>query len=81
MLHQSFWPSEESLAAVNKHLTTPVDMRSFRPSIVIQGCEAFEEDAWTTLSIGDVVLRKFKRCPRYLDNLCQGKYTTTYGLI
>jgi uncharacterized protein YcbX len=41
-------------------------MRSFRPSVVVKCCEAFEEDKWNTVSIGSVILRKFKDCPRYL---------------
>ena len=62
-----FLASEESLIEVNKSLTCdPVDMRSFRPSIVIKDCDAFEEDTWNIVSIGNVILRKFKNCPRYL---------------
>ena len=58
--------SEESLTALNKELgDSPVDMRSFRPSIVVQGCDAFEEDNWKTVQIGGIILRKFKDCPRY----------------
>ena len=57
--------SEVSLTALSGLGNKPVDMRSFRPSIVIQDCDAFEEDTWKTVRIGNVILRKFKNCPRY----------------
>ena len=59
--------SDESLNALNKELgRNKVDMRSFRPSIVVKCCDAFEEDKWNTVRIGNVILRKFKDCPRYI---------------
>ncbi|XP_028409637.1 uncharacterized protein LOC114532352 [Dendronephthya gigantea] len=71
MIFSNFAPvlltCEESLTALNKNLgDNAVDMRSFRPSIVVQGCDAFEEDMWHTVKIGNVILRKFRnsaRCP------------------
>lgn len=69
MIFSNFAPvlltCEESLIALNKDLgDSPVDMRSFRPSIVVQGCDAFEEDMWNTVSIGNVILRKFRNSSR-----------------
>src|SRR5699024_957303 len=49
-------------------LGEPVDMRRFRPNIVLQldSGEAFEEVDWLgkTLHIGDVVLEVYKQCQR-----------------
>lgn len=36
----------------------------FRPNLVVSGAAAFEEDAWTTLRIGEVVLELVKPCTR-----------------
>lgn len=44
--------SEASLADLNGRLTDPVDMRHFRPNLVVSGCEAFAEDEWDALQIG-----------------------------
>jgi uncharacterized protein len=41
-----------------------VDARRFRPNVVIDGAEAFAEDAWRTLRIGDVHLELVKPCSR-----------------
>ncbi|CAG8733551.1 7697_t:CDS:2 [Dentiscutata erythropus] len=49
-----FMFSEESLSDLNKRLSTPIDSRSFRPNIVIQGCNGpFEEDTWKEIIIGN----------------------------
>ena len=44
--------SEASLADLNGRLAEPVDMRHFRPNLVVKGCEAFAEDTWDTVQIG-----------------------------
>ncbi len=36
----------------------------FRPNIVLDGAEPFEEDGWTTLRVGDVELSLVKPCTR-----------------
>ena len=59
--------SEESLEAVNKELENPVDIRTFRPNIFIEGCSSsFDEDTWESLQIGNVVLRKLRQNSRYI---------------
>lgn len=56
--------SERSLDAVNKELDNPVDIRTFRPNIFIEGCLSFEEDSWKSVKIGDVLLRKLRQNSR-----------------
>jgi len=53
-----------SLAELNGRLTQPVDMRRFRPNIVISGAEPWAEDNWRVLHVGDVGLRVVKPCSR-----------------
>lgn len=42
----------------------PYDARRFRPNIVIDGIEAFEEDSWTTFRIGNVDFEMLDTCVR-----------------
>lgn len=56
--------SQASLDDLNKRLTTPIKMNRFRPNIVVQGCEAFAEDQWKQIRIGEVVYRIVKPCSR-----------------
>lgn len=53
-----------SLDDLNARLASPVDMRRFRPSLVVRGAAPFAEDGWATLSAGTVELRLVKRCSR-----------------
>ncbi len=60
--------SEASLAALNDRLqenhADPVPMNRFRPSIVVDDCEAFAEDHWSRLQIGDALFRNGGPCAR-----------------
>ncbi|CAB3782797.1 putative protein YcbX [Paraburkholderia caffeinitolerans] len=62
--------SEASLADLNARLAakgaSPVPMSRFRPNIVVDGSDAFDEDFIDTLSIdgSDIVLRFAKPCAR-----------------
>lgn len=60
--------SEASLAALNDRLQEkddePVPMNRFRPSIVVDGCEAFAEDDWARVQIGDAIFRTGGPCAR-----------------
>lgn len=53
--------SEASLAHLNDRIQEnqdePVPMNRFRPNIVVHGCEAFAEDGWNRLKIGEIVFR------------------------
>ncbi|CAK7307986.1 mitochondrial amidoxime reducing component 2 isoform X1 [Canis lupus baileyi] len=56
--------SEASLADLNTRLEKKVKMDQFRPNIVVTGCDAFEEDTWDELLIGNVEMKKVLSCPR-----------------
>lgn len=54
-----------SLEELNKHLTRPVTMNSFRPNIIIDGTDPFDEDNWEEILIGDKVqMRCLSACTR-----------------
>lgn len=55
---------QSSLDDLNRRLSTPVDMRRFRPNLVISGGEAFEEDGWRFFSIDGVRFERLKPCSR-----------------
>lgn len=56
--------SESSLNALNDVLEMPVEMARFRPNLVVAGCEAYAEDAWREIKIGDCGFRLPKPCDR-----------------
>ncbi len=45
-------------------LGEPVDIKRFRPNIVLSGCPAHREDDWASISIGDLVIDLVKPCSR-----------------
>jgi uncharacterized protein len=56
--------SEASLHDLNQRLSKPVDMRRFRPNLVISGGEPYNEDGFATVRIGALSFRGVKRCER-----------------
>ena len=56
--------SEESLADFNQRLDRPVAAQRFRPNILISGAEAFAEDRWRLLRIGDIEFEVAAACAR-----------------
>ena len=60
--------AEESLAELNHRLSkrgaAPVTMSRFRPNVVVAGGEAFAEDTWRTVQIGNMLLDVVKPCAR-----------------
>ncbi|CAN5416670.1 MOSC domain-containing protein [soil metagenome] len=56
--------SEESLADLNSRLTEPLPMNRFRPNVVVKGCNAFDEDNWNTIKIGELLFDVVKPCAR-----------------
>lgn len=53
-----------SLDELNARLEHPVDIRRFRPNIVIEGASPWEEDRWRALAIGNVRFSLVKPCSR-----------------
>jgi uncharacterized protein YcbX len=60
--------SEASLADLNDRLVAQgeeaLPMNRFRPNIVVDGCDAYAEDAWTTFGIGALRFRNAGPCAR-----------------
>ena len=56
--------SQASLDDLNSRLDKPIPMARFRPNIVVEGCEAYEEDSWKNIQIGDINFRIVKPCSR-----------------
>ena len=56
--------AEESVAALNQLLDTPVPLDRYRPSLVVSGAPAFAEDTWRTIRIGQQVFHLVKPCDR-----------------
>lgn len=53
--------SEASLAELNGRIISrggkPVPMNRFRPNLVVNACEPFDEDRWQRFRIGDIIFR------------------------
>jgi len=56
--------SEASLAEVNRRLAAPVAMDRFRPNVVVDAGQPFEEDEWKRIRIGSAGFRVVKPCGR-----------------
>lgn len=56
--------NQASLAALNATLPRTVEMRRFRPNLVIDGTQAYEEENWREIQIGSVRFELFKPCTR-----------------
>jgi uncharacterized protein YcbX len=60
--------SEESLADLNRRLHErgihAIDMRRFRPNIVVRGVDAYAEDGWKHIQLGDLPFDVVKPCAR-----------------
>ncbi|WP_404363089.1 MOSC domain-containing protein [Marinobacter sp.] len=56
--------SQASLEELNSRLDVAVDMRRFRPNIVVSGAPAWAEDGWQSLAIGSTRLDLVKPCSR-----------------
>jgi MOSC domain-containing protein len=59
--------SVESLAELNQRLPAPIPMNRFRPNVVIEGFEAYAEDAMVAFRSGAVALRGVKHCTRCIN--------------
>ena len=56
--------NEASLRDLQQRCRASVSMEQFRPNLVVTGAQAWEEDSWKTLRIGDVVFDVVKPCSR-----------------
>jgi uncharacterized protein YcbX len=56
--------SIQSLELLNQKLNKAFAIKRFRPNIVVQIDEPHQEDYWTQIQIGDVLLRGAKLCSR-----------------
>lgn len=56
--------SQASLDDLNQRLKTPLPMKRFRPNLVLEGSQAFAEDGWKKIRIGDIIFRVVKPCSR-----------------
>lgn len=56
--------SQASLDDLNQKLKTPLPMNRFRPNLVVEGSEAFAEDQWKEIQIGDIRFSVVKPCAR-----------------
>ncbi len=74
--------SEASLGDLNNRIQEnrgePVPMNRFRPNLVVDGCEAFAEDTWPRIRIGDAVLRNGGPCARCIVTTTD-QFTGTRG--
>jgi uncharacterized protein YcbX len=55
---------QASLEDLSQRVGRPLEMLRFRPNLVIEGSEAFAEDGWKRIRIGDVEFRVVKPCSR-----------------
>ena len=51
---------QASLDDLSTRIGRPQEMLRFRPNLVVEGAEAFAEDTWTRIRIGDTTLRVLK---------------------
>ncbi|MEW6997900.1 MOSC domain-containing protein [Colwelliaceae bacterium BS250] len=56
--------SKASLNDLNAKATDTIDMAQFRPNLVVDSCEAFAEDSWHKIAIGNVEFLVAKPCSR-----------------
>jgi hypothetical protein len=55
---------ESSLADLNEKLEKKLPMNRFRPNFVVSGSEAFAEDFWKKIRIGNTIFHVVKPCAR-----------------
>ena len=55
---------QSSLEDLSQRVGRPMEMMRFRPNLVIEGSEAFAEDGWKRIRIGEQTFRVVKPCGR-----------------
>jgi len=58
------WVADEAVLRGEQPPESPLPMRRFRPSVVVDTMIPFDEDRWTRLRIGTVAFRVVKGCDR-----------------
>ena len=53
-----------SMADLNSRMPTPLPMNRFRPNLVVGGADAWAEDGWSRIKVGDAVFRVVKPSDR-----------------
>ncbi|MNH24838.1 MOSC domain protein [compost metagenome] len=53
-----------SLDDLVQRVGRPLEMQRFRPNLVVEGAEAFAEDGWKRIRIGEMEFRVLKPCER-----------------
>ncbi|KAK9267400.1 hypothetical protein L1049_009825 [Liquidambar formosana] len=56
--------SQGSMNALNRLLKEPIPVNRFRPNILVDGCEPFNEDLWTEMRINNFTFQGVKLCSR-----------------
>ncbi|XP_054848127.1 mitochondrial amidoxime reducing component 2-like [Eublepharis macularius] len=56
--------SEASVEELNSRLEKKVQIRNFRPNILVTGCGPHEEDTWNEIVVGSVEMKGIMACPR-----------------
>ncbi|WP_457667377.1 MOSC domain-containing protein [Thiolapillus sp.] len=56
--------SRASLDDLNRRMGLELPMERFRPNLVVEGCDAYAEDSWKRIRIGDIDFRVVKPCSR-----------------
>ncbi|WP_299195667.1 MOSC domain-containing protein [uncultured Amphritea sp.] len=56
--------SEASLADLNQRCKSTVRMEQMRPNLVVKNCDAYAEDSWKRIKIGEVEFEVVKPCGR-----------------
>ena len=56
--------SVAGLHELNRRLREPVTMMNFRPNIVVDGCDPFEEDKWKQVRVKNLIMNIVKPCSR-----------------
>lgn len=68
--------TEASLEDLNSKLKDKVTALQFRPNFLVKGPEAFEEDNWKWIRIGNkTIFKNCKPCSRYLTRIIYGSKT------
>lgn len=55
---------QASLDDLSSRVGQPLEMLRFRPNLVVEGFDAYAEDQWTQVRIGDAIFRVVKACSR-----------------